>query len=114
MIYTDGVHLTAQSLSELCAYGLKVGLDSLWLQAGQKNLHPHFLICGKVKERVLADASVLRVSTREFVKVCKQYFTPDVAASKGHEDISSMMPTESDYNRMINNIFKRAGIERGF
>lgn len=110
MIYTDGVHLTAQSLSELCAYGTQVGLDSYWLQAGKKLLHPHFLICGKVKERVLADRQVVKVSTRQLIDIFKASFTPPEIPSQ--DDNSATLPTESDYERMIDNIFNKAGLHR--
>jgi hypothetical protein len=117
MVYTDGTHITAQSLSELCDYGQKVGLDSFWLQAGKNSLHPHFVICGKVKERVLADVSVKRVTTRELIDICKQYFTPpssieSATTDQQSSDTTTHLPSESDYERMLKNIFERTGIKR--
>jgi hypothetical protein len=111
MVFTDGIHITAQSLPELCAYGQKIGLDCFWLQSGRRNLHPHFVICGKVKERVLADVSVKKVSTREFVDICKRYFT----TTNGNNETdtpTAALPSETDFDRMISNIFSKAGIDR--
>jgi hypothetical protein len=118
MIYTDGAHLIAESLDELCSYADKIGLNRYWLQLSGKNLHPHFDICGKVKERILADVSVKKVSAKEIVRICKLSFRPPETSNEVKEweerngkCIDEIKPTESDYERMIKNIFKRSGLK---
>jgi hypothetical protein len=118
MIYTDGSHLIAESLDELCSYADKIGLNRYWLQLSGRNLHPHFDICGKVKERILADINVKKVSAKEIVKICKLSFRPPQTDSEVKEweerngkSIDDIKPSESDYERMMRNIFKRSGVK---
>jgi|GEM_PF-4757468 len=119
MLYTDGVHLTADSLDELYAYASKIGLHPEWIDFMGKTLHPHFDICGHVKQRVLADENVQKVSRKEIVRLCKLNFrlpeTDDELQETAMQEKTSsnlQLPSESDYERMLNNIFKRAGIRR--
>jgi len=113
MIYTDGKHLAAESLSELCAYAQKVGLDSSFLLAGKRNLHPHFLICGKVKDRILRDEEVQTITTRQLIAVYHRFFPSPVSiADLQKENLTHLLPSHTDYERMMNNIFNRAGIKR--
>jgi hypothetical protein len=118
MIYTDGAHLVAESLTELCAYADKIGLNRYWLHLSGRNTHPHFDICGKVKERILADINVKRVSAKEIVRICKLNFRQPETDSEVKEweerngkSIDDIKPTESDYERMLGNIFKRSGLK---
>jgi hypothetical protein len=118
MIYTDGSHLIAESLDELCAYADKIGLNRYWLQLSGRNLHPHFDICGKVKERILADINVKKVSAKEIVKICKLSFRPPqndsevkIWEERNGKSIDDIKPTEGEYERMIRNIFKRSGVK---
>ncbi len=118
MLYTDGAHLIADSLEELHAYALKMNLNWDWLHYSGKNFHPHFDICGHVRQRVLADAQVLVVSTSRIVELCKLNFRlpeteRDVAVWEAHhqsklDDLHK--PTEADYKRMMDNIKKRSGL----
>lgn len=119
MLYTDGAHLTADSLDELYGYANKIGLQPEWIDFMGKNLHPHFDICGRVKQRVLADENVQKVTRKEIVQLCKQNFrlpeTDDdwqATNVQGDSSPDSQLPSESDYERMLNNIFKKAGISR--
>lgn len=44
MVYTDGIHLVADSLDELHAFAQKIGLKREWFQDHPK--HPHYDIFG--------------------------------------------------------------------
>jgi len=120
MVYTDGVHLTADSLGELYEYANKVGLNPDWIDFMGRTFHPHFDICGHVKRRVLADVSVQKVSCKELVKLCiKNFRLPETKSGLRNperpvkQSLSELqIPSEADYGRMIDNIFKKAGIER--
>jgi hypothetical protein len=73
-VYTDGTHLIADTIPELMEYGDAVGLEREWLQLGGISFHPHYDIFGKVKIRVLKDKSVIRVSSREIVRLCAEFY----------------------------------------
>ena len=119
MIYTDGTHLTADSLDELYKYANKVGLNTDFIDFGGKNIHPHFDICGKVRQRVLADMEVKKVTCREIVKLCIVNFRlPSTAGElrdwEAHhkQKISDLpLPSPSDFGRMVDNIFKKSGLK---
>ncbi|MDB5192354.1 MAG: hypothetical protein JWQ96_1917 [Segetibacter sp.] len=119
MVYTDGVHLTADSLDELYGYANKLGLNTNWLHFMGRNIHPHFDICGNVKRRVLGDKSVKKVTCKEIVKLSMlNYRLPETDNevkeweayhNKSVSDIP--MPSKSDYDRMFDNIYKRCGVK---
>jgi hypothetical protein len=118
MVYTDGKHLAADSLQELYEYADKVGLDRDMMKFMGRNVHPHFEIFGKVKSRVLQDDNVKQVSTRELVRILKlNYRLPETDSelqeweafhNKKLEDLE--LPSETDYQRMIAAIMKRANL----
>jgi hypothetical protein len=117
MVYTDGAHVIADSLQELYAYAEKMRLSWDWLHLSGKTLHPHFDICGHVRQRVLGDKRVKRVSTKEIVRLCRLNFRPPETQDekKEWENHHNMkmdevpMPSEKDYKRMFDNIRKRLG-----
>lgn len=112
MVYTDGIHLTADSLDELYLYANKTGLNPAWIDFMGRTIHPHFNICGHVKRRVLADMSVQKVSCKEIVRLCQLNFRLPENQAELQKNKRHDMPSESDFQRMIDNIFKRAGITR--
>lgn len=117
MVYTDGSHLIADSLDELYAYATKMKLNWDWLHLAGKNVHPHFDICGQVRKRVLADNEVKIVSPREIVRLSRlNYQPPETEAEKRAweqhhgKKLEDIMPTASDFERMLNNIKMRTGL----
>jgi hypothetical protein len=120
MLYTDGKNLIATNLTKLCSYANTVGLSNEWLQLGEKNIHPHLKICGKVRQRVLADRRVKQVTSKEIVKICKlNYVLPEDAQDvkewenyHGKKIADLSKPSEKDYSRMMKNIFERCGLNR--
>lgn len=117
MIYTDGAHLTADSLQELLHYAQKMRINWDWIHASGRNFHPHFDICGEVRKRVLADDSVKIVSKKEIVRLCQiNYRVPEneqeVAAWENHhgKKFELAKPSESDFERMFENIKQHAGL----
>jgi hypothetical protein len=120
MVYTDGIHLTADSIDELYKYASKVGLNPNWIDFMGRNIHPHFDICGHVRKRVLADINVKKVTCREIVRLCKKNFrlpeneslVKDMVAKEPTLSQKLQLPSEADFERMFDNIFKRTGIKR--
>ena len=118
MIYTDGAHLIADSLDELSAYAIKINLNWDWLHFSGKNIHPHFDICGKVRARIMDDASVKIVSKKEIIRLCKLNFrAPETDTEKfeweqhhGKKLSEVPTPTEDDFARMFKNIKSRTGL----
>lgn len=117
MLYTDGNHLIADTINELVGYAKKVGLNSEWLDMAGKNFHPHFDICGKVKQRILADEGVQQVSTRQLITVCKlQYRLPEGITDKQQWEsyhglkVEELAPGAEVFDRMMQNIKKRSGL----
>ena len=118
-MYTDGSHLTADSLDELYGYATRIGLNPDWIDFMGRNIHPHFDICGNVKQRVLADINVQKVSCRDLVKLCIRNFRIPEDDGYTHPATSAdntpgklQLPTETEYERMIDNIFNKAGLDR--
>jgi hypothetical protein len=120
LVYTDGRHLTADSLDELFSYAKKHNLNLDWIHTMGRNIHPHFDICGHVKRRILADCNVAKVSCKELVKLCNMnYRLPEtdeeVQQWETHNKMKFddlLIPSQIDFNRMFDNIFKRSGISR--
>ena len=118
MVYTDGSHLIADSIQELYAYADAIGLNIEWIDFMGRNLHPHFHIFGHVKQRVLADPNVTLVSRRKLVHLSKlNYRLPtneeelqDWEKHHNKKVTDLELPSESDYARMIDTIFKKSGL----
>ncbi len=75
-LYTDGIHLVADSINELLGYGNKIGLKRCWFRNHWR--HPHFDIVNKnlesfkgKREIVMADPDVKKVDKRFIVKLCR-------------------------------------------
>lgn len=64
MIYTDGVHMVADSLIELHEFACKIGLHPLWFQDHPK--HPHYNIWG-MKLVLAKKFGTKTISTRELL-----------------------------------------------
>jgi hypothetical protein len=119
MVYTDGIHLTADSLDELFEYANKIGLNLDTISYQGKTFHPHFKICGVIKQKVLTDTNVEKVSCKEIVRLCILNFRvteKDSTLQKKEYDSKNTpdlyVPSSNDYERMIGNIFKKAGFKR--
>jgi hypothetical protein len=118
MLYTDGVHLIADSLHELYEYASKIGLNPEWIHFMGRNIHPHFDICGNVRRRVLQDEKIKQVSRREIVRLLKfNYRLPETEQEIKEweayhaKELDMEMPSEADYERMLGNVFTRTGIK---
>ena len=119
MIYTDGIHVTADSIDELYKYAntLKLDTDSIVLMG--KNIHPHFTVTSDDIKLVLEDANVQKVTVRELVKLCQLNFRlPDTNDElqewenyhrKSISDLNT--PSEAEYDRMLSNILKRVKLD---
>lgn len=70
MIYTDGVHLIADSLEELHAFAAAIGIKRIWFENRRGKQHPHYDIPMSMKQTVLS-AGVKRVSSREIVELLR-------------------------------------------
>ena len=57
MVMTDGVHLIADSLSELHSFAGRIGLKRSWFQGGSR--YPHYdILSVTVEKRALAEGAV--------------------------------------------------------
>lgn len=66
MIYTDGVHLVADTLDELHMFAAAMGLRHSWFQDHPR--HPHYdLTTKRAANRALAQGAIL-VTTRQLVR----------------------------------------------
>lgn len=66
MIYTDGIHLVADSLDELHSFALKIGLNRRYYEGVRKG-HPHYdLTNSNIRNKVLGE-DVLVVTSREIL-----------------------------------------------
>lgn len=71
MIYTDGVHLVADSLDELHKYAVKMGIKKHWFHGTRKG-HPHYDIPYLAAQKVVEDPDVHYITTREILIKSKQ------------------------------------------
>lgn len=62
MVYTDGVHLIADSLEELHAFALSIGLKRCWFQ---NHRHKHYDLTTRRKVLAAIEAGAWSVSTRD-------------------------------------------------
>jgi len=81
MIYTDGVHLIADSVPELHAFADDIGLNHCWFR-GWSKLRPHYSLINKKKaylfdgrgEKYLYKAirmGALKITSRELVRLLR-------------------------------------------
>ena len=68
MVYTDGVHLIADTLEELHAFAREMGLKPEWFQ--QKRLQHYDLTTSRAAKRAIKLGAVL-ITSRELVKIAK-------------------------------------------
>lgn len=69
MVYTDGVHLIADSLSELHDFAKSIGLKRCWFQNKRGKNHPHYDLTNK---HILQKAELngaKRISSKEIIKI---------------------------------------------
>lgn len=66
MVYTDGIHLIADSLDELHEFALKIGLKREWFQDHPK--HPHYDLFGS-KRYLALEYEIKVVSSKELIKI---------------------------------------------
>lgn len=62
MVYTDGVHLIADSIDELHEFAHDIGLKRCWFQ---NHRHKHYDLTTQRKVLIAIEAGALSVSTRD-------------------------------------------------
>lgn len=84
MLYTDGVHLIADSILQLLKYCDSIGHHSCWFHNHWR--HPHYDLVNKqggaivnkkgvnILEKVMGDPTVKQVSSRTIVDICRVRF----------------------------------------
>jgi hypothetical protein len=65
MIYTDGVRLVANTLEELHAFALRLGLRREWFQ---DHRHPHYDLLGAKPDEAIA-LGAIRVTSRDIIRL---------------------------------------------
>jgi hypothetical protein len=68
MVYTDEIHLVADTMEELHEFADQIGLKRCWYHNKRGKNHPHYDIWGsKLKEALNKGAKV--ISSKELVKI---------------------------------------------
>jgi hypothetical protein len=71
MIYTDKIHLVADSINELHSFAENIGLKRYYFEGVHKG-HPHYDLTNKdIIEKVLT-YNVIIISTRELLQISKK------------------------------------------
>lgn len=74
MIYTDGIHMVADSLKELHNFAKRLGIRPHWFE-GVKRGHPHYDIPAKRWKEVMRQPNVRIVNSRVVVDKSKAMMT---------------------------------------
>ncbi|MDJ1500484.1 DUF4031 domain-containing protein [Xanthocytophaga agilis] len=83
MIYTDGIHMVADSLQELHEFAQSLGVKKCWFEGVRKG-HPHYdlakVVRGKVvrdteKVRKAMEAGAIKISSKELLLKSKSLKT---------------------------------------
>ena len=69
MIYSDGIHMIADTLEELHAFANSVGLSRSYFHGTRKG-HPHYDLIGKWKN-IISVYNIKIVSSREIINILK-------------------------------------------
>lgn len=69
-VYTDGVHLSADSLAELHAFAQSIGLKREWFQDHPR--HPHYDTISLRLSRLAVRVGASRVSSRDVLAASKR------------------------------------------
>lgn len=75
MVYTDGIHLIADSLEELHSFAARIGLRRCWYDPNPK--HPHYdLMKGKVNRQIMYAKAVCagaeQKTSRELITIIQR------------------------------------------
>ena len=70
MIYTDKIHLVADSLEELHEFARKIGLKRHFFE-GVKKGHPHYDLTNKLILLKVLDSDVRIITDREILRISK-------------------------------------------
>lgn len=79
MVYTDGIHMIANTIDELHQFAKRIGLHDCYFENPRKKRHPHYDLYLKgirrqeCRERALAEGAIL-VTDREIVRLCKKFY----------------------------------------
>lgn len=67
-VYTDGVHLVADTIEELHAFALSIGMKRSWFQNHRK---PHYDLLGRRAETAYLKGAK-KISDRECVRIANE------------------------------------------
>lgn len=74
MVYTDGVHLIANSVEELHEFAQKIALKKCYFRNPRKKRHPHYdLMNEKIRKKAL-DGGAIYTTDRDIVKLCRKFY----------------------------------------
>jgi hypothetical protein len=72
MIYTDSIHLIADSITELHEFASKIELKRCYFH-GVRKKHPHYDLTNKIiKDKAIENGAIL-ISSKEIVKHFKKH-----------------------------------------
>lgn len=58
MVYCDGVHLIADSISELHQFAVQIGLKRCWFENKRHKKQPHYDVKGIMVKRVFDNGAI--------------------------------------------------------
>ena len=70
MVYTDGIHLIADTVEELHTFSASIGLKRCWYSNKRGKHHPHYDLWGKYLKKSLDNGAKL-LTTRDLIKHLK-------------------------------------------
>ena len=68
MVYTDKIHLVADTLEELHSFAANIGLKINWFQNHPN--HPHYDIWGVVLKKAMSNGAIV-ISSKELIIISK-------------------------------------------
>ena len=69
MIYTDNIHMIADSLEELHTFAASIGMQREWFQ--NKKRHPHYDVFGIMLKHAISNGAVV-IDSKELLKKSKK------------------------------------------
>jgi hypothetical protein len=103
MIYTDGIHMVADSLEELHEFATRIGLKRIYFHGVRKG-HPHYDLVTKKSKKAALEGGAVEVNRREILERSKL-----IAKPKKIEEIKT--PNNHKWDK-IDDVCLRCGLRR--
>lgn len=99
MVYTDGIHMVADTLTELHLFALKIGVKRCWYHGFRKN-HPHYDLMGNKLDLALSKGAI-KVCSKKVVEISKMSIINDKKVNDFLKEVSNQVVSVTPiYNTM--------------